>query len=76
MRRLLNLPSEVVAERAGISTSTVGRIEAGSPGVALGAALSVARVLTLLDPLVDATDPYATDLGRMRADQMLPKRIR
>jgi transcriptional regulator with XRE-family HTH domain len=76
MRRLLNLPAEVVAERAGISTSTLTRIESGSPGVALGAALSVARVLTLLDPLLDATDPYSTDLGRMRADQLLPKRIR
>lgn len=76
MRRLLDLPAAVVAERAGISTATLSRIEAGQPGVAVGSVLAVARALTLLDPLVAATDPYSTDIGRLRADQALPKRIR
>jgi hypothetical protein len=30
----------------------------------------------VLDAIVTATDPYETDLGRARADERLPKRVR
>jgi len=33
-------------------------------------------VLGQLDRLVEALDPYGTDLGRARADQVLPTRVR
>lgn len=75
-RRLLGLPAQVVAERAGISVSTLSRLENGDTGVGLAAFLNVAGALGVRDALVTATDPYETDLGRARADQALPKRIR
>jgi hypothetical protein len=33
-------------------------------------------VLGVLDLLVPALDPYETELGRARADQALPQRVR
>ena len=38
--------------------------------------LNVLRALGRLDDAVTALDPYETDLGRARADQVLPKRVR
>ncbi|MEH0110514.1 helix-turn-helix transcriptional regulator [Tersicoccus sp. MR15.9] len=75
-RKLLGLTAEQVAERAGISRETLRRIEHGDPGVNFAAVLSVSRGLGLLDRIVTATDPYETDLGRARADQALPQRVR
>jgi hypothetical protein len=37
--------------------------------------LRVARVLGVLDNLVAALDPYATDLGRLRSQEALPERV-
>jgi transcriptional regulator with XRE-family HTH domain len=75
-RKLQGLTAAQVAERAGIARSTLRRIETGDAGVNLRAFLSVARALGLLNALVTATDPYETDLGRARADEVLPKRVR
>ena len=65
-----------VAERADISRDTLRRLEHGDPGVSLGTVLGVARALGALDRVVDALDPYQTDLGRARAASALPKRVR
>ncbi|MFB2554265.1 helix-turn-helix domain-containing protein [Herbiconiux liangxiaofengii] len=75
-RKLQTLTAAELAERAGISRSTMSKIEHGDPGVSIGAVLSVARALGVLDALVGSTDPYTTDLGRARADQALPERVR
>ncbi|WP_106126076.1 helix-turn-helix domain-containing protein [Pseudosporangium ferrugineum] len=75
-RKLHGLTAVQVAERAGISRNTLRRIETGDPGVSFEAFLGVARALGVLDALVAATDPYETDLGRARADEVLPKRVR
>lgn len=75
-RKLQSLTVVQVAERAGIDRKTVSKIEQGDPGVRFEAVLRVARALGILDAIVTATDPYETDLGRMRADQALPKRVR
>jgi len=75
-RKLLRLTLEQVADRAGISVSTLRRIEKGDGGVSFQAVLSTARALGILDSIVNATDPYETSFGRARADQILPKRVR
>ena len=75
-RKLQGLTAAQVAERAGIARNTLRRIEVGDAGVNLQAFLSVARALGVLDAIVAATDPYETDLGRARADEILPKRVR
>ncbi len=75
-RKLLGLTAEDVAERAGVARSTYRRLETGELGVSMETYLNVLRVLGQLDQVVDAIDPYETDLGRARADQRLPERVR
>lgn len=75
-RKLLGLTAAQVAERAGIARGTLFKIESGDPGVGLGSFLKVARALGVLDSVVRSTDPYETDLGRVRAEETLPKRVR
>jgi len=74
-RRMLDLTSQQVADRAGISRTTLSKLENGG-SVGYGAFLSVARALGIIDQVLDATDPWNSDLGRMRANQNLPQRVR
>lgn len=74
-RKLLGLTMKMVAERARISERTLRNLEAGQ-GAGLDVTLSVLHVLGMLDRMVDATDPYATDVGRLRAMEQLPERVR
>ena len=74
-RKLRRLTVEEVAERAGVGRTTVMRLEAGG-GSTLENVLRVARALGVLDLLTKAVDPYATDVGRLRADEALPQRVR
>jgi len=75
-RKLQSLTVEQVAQRAGVSRNTVGRLERGEATVGLDVLLRVLRALGQLDALVKALDPYETDFGRARADQVLPQRVR
>lgn len=75
-RRLRGLTATEVAARAGISRSTLTKIEAGAGGTSVENVLRVARVLGILDPVVAAFDPYSSDVGRLRADERLPVRVR
>lgn len=75
-RRLQNITGEQLAERAGVSRATISKLEHGDLGVGLGVVLEVFRALGQLDALVAATDPYETDLGRIRSVQAIPKRVR
>lgn len=74
-RKLLNLTAQMVAERAGISTPTLLKLERGG-GAGLDATLAVLRVLGMLDAMVASTDPYATDRGQLLAGEHLPQRVR
>jgi transcriptional regulator with XRE-family HTH domain len=74
-RRLRRLTAAQVADRAGLSRHTVMRLENGE-GASLENVLRVARALGVLDALVDALDPYATDVGRLRSQETLPQRVR
>ncbi len=74
-RLLSRLTAVEVADRAGLHPNTVLRLEAGG-GATLENVLRVARALGILETVVKAFDPYETDLGRMRADERLPSRVR
>lgn len=74
-RKLRQLTAVQVADRAGISRYTVMRLEGGE-GASMENLLRVARALGVLDLLAAALDPYATDLGRLRAQELLPERVR
>jgi transcriptional regulator with XRE-family HTH domain len=75
-RKLQRLTAAQVADRAGIHVNTLRSLEHGDGSVSLENTLRVARALGLLDKLAIALDPYATDVGRLRADERLPERVR
>lgn len=75
-RKLLRLTAEELAERAGVSAPTLRRIETGNPGVSFESLARVLLIIGELESVVDATNPYASDLGRARAGQALPDRVR
>jgi transcriptional regulator with XRE-family HTH domain len=74
-RRLRHLTAAQVADRAGVSRHTVMRIESGA-GASLESVLRVARALGVLDQVASALDPFATDVGRLRSEEALPRRVR
>ena len=75
-RKLDNLTSQQLADKAAVSRATISRLENGDPKVSFETFLNVCRALSSLDAVVEATDPYETDYGRVRADQVLPQRVR
>lgn len=74
-RKLRGLTEMQLAERADISRGTVSNLEKGE-SVSLETLLRVTRVLGVLDQLTDALDPLKSDIGRLRADERLPRRVR
>ena len=70
-----NLSAEIIAERAGISRTTLWAIEKGSSSVAIGAYASVLHALNGMDAdlLLVAKDD---ELGRQLQDISLRKRAR
>ena len=74
-RRQQRVTVELLADRAGISVPTIRRLLREGAG-SLENYLRVARVLGLLDTAVSASDPLNTDIGRLRADEDTPKRVR
>ncbi|PZS04811.1 MAG: transcriptional regulator [Pseudonocardiales bacterium] len=75
-RKLQRLPQRIVAARAGVALSTLQRVEHGDLGVSLETLLRVARALGRLDSIETCLDPLDTDLGRLRAAETLPLRVR
>lgn len=75
-RRMLGLTSEEMADKASVSRDTISRLENGDPSVSMSTFLAVLRACSILDLVEDATDPYQSDLGRARADQLIPQRVR
>ena len=75
-RRLRGLTQAQLAERAGLSRDTLTRLEHGDGGVSTENLLRILRALGILDGVSAALDPYASDLGRLRSEEDLPRRVR
>lgn len=75
-RRLRGLTQAQLAERAGVSRGVARRLEAGDGGVSLENALRILRALGVAELVSDALDPLNSDIGRLRAGQELPERVR
>lgn len=75
-RKLRGLTQAQLASRAGLNRDTIVRLEKGEGGVSLENLLLVLRALGLQDLLPQALDPYESDIGRLRADERLPQRVR
>lgn len=65
-----------LAIRAGVSVSTLGRLEKGDAGVAVGALADVLVALSLIERLADLVDVRTDALGLALSEQQLPKRGR
>ncbi len=75
-RKLRGLTQAQVADRAGVGANTVRRLEDGEGGVSLENTLRILRALGVMDALLSALDPYESDIGRLRSDERLPRRVR
>ena len=74
-RRQQRITLELLAEHANLSVPTVRRLLNEGAGT-FENFLRVARILGLLQGVEDATDPLNTPIGRARAEQDVPKRVR
>lgn len=75
-RKLRGLTQAQLADRAGISRAALGRLEHGGEGVSLETFLRVLRALGVLETAIKAVDPYESDIGRLRSEEELPRRVR
>lgn len=75
-RKLRGLTQAQVADRADVSRSTLQRLERGDGAISLENTLRILRALGVLDGVAQALDPYESDVGRLRADEQLPQRVR
>jgi transcriptional regulator with XRE-family HTH domain len=75
-RKLQRLTAAQVAERAGISRDTLRAIEQGKGTSSTESLLRVLRIIGILDDVIASSDPYQTDVGRLRAEEILPRRVR
>jgi transcriptional regulator with XRE-family HTH domain len=75
-RKLRGLTQAQLADRSGVSRGTLIRLEAGDGGISVENMLRVLRALGILDSVPAALDPHRSDVGRLRSDEQLPKRVR
>lgn len=75
-RRRRRIGTKLMAERAGISRTTLRKIETGEPGVSLGNYVTVLFILGMVDRVSDLADIANDTLGHDLEEELLPKRIR
>lgn len=74
-RRQQRITVELLANRANLSIPTVRKILNEGEGT-FENFLRVARILGFLGGVVEATNPLNTGIGRIRAEEDVPKRVR
>jgi DNA-binding XRE family transcriptional regulator len=70
------ISTAMMAARAGISRTTLNKIEKGDPGVAMGSYVAVLFVLGLLTRFGELADVKHDQTGLALDEDNLPKRIR
>lgn len=75
-RKLRGLTQAQLADRADVARTTIQRLENGDGGISVENLLRVLRALGLLETIPRALDPFETDVGRLRSDESLPRRVR
>ena len=75
-RRRRRIPTALLAERALISRTTLGKVERGDAGTSVGAYATVLFVLGMLDRLAALADAGQDALGLALEEERLPQRIR
>ena len=75
-RRRHRITIKLMAERAGVSPKTIGKIERGDPTTSIGGYASVLFVLGLTERLAGLADPAHDLTGRRLDEEKLPQRVR
>lgn len=75
-RKRRRLTVQLLADRALISPTTLGKIERGDPGTAIGFYASVLMVLGLAHRLGTLADAAHDEMGLALAEEQLPQRVR
>lgn len=75
-RRRRRITIELMAERAGVSRATIGKIERGDPTTSIGGYSAVLFVLGMTERLSDLMDAAHDLTGRQLDEEKLPKRVR
>jgi DNA-binding XRE family transcriptional regulator len=75
-RRRRRITIELMAQRAGLSRTTIGKIEKGDPTTSMGGYASVLFVLGMEDRLSNLVDSVHDLVGRRLEDEKLPQRVR
>jgi transcriptional regulator with XRE-family HTH domain len=75
-RRRQHIPMEIMADRVGVSRSTLARVERGDATVAIGIYTMVLSILGMLHRVLHLADASADVIGAELADEALPKRVR
>lgn len=70
------ISTEIMAERASISRTTLYKVERGDVSVSLGTYATILFVLGMIDRLGNIADLTHDSLGRQLDEDRLPKRIR
>lgn len=76
MRKIQGLTAQVLADRAGITRTTLRNLERGEGSPRIEALLAVLRVLGLSTQVVAAADPLTTEIGRLHAGRANRQRVR
>jgi transcriptional regulator with XRE-family HTH domain len=75
-RKRRRIPMWLSAERAGLSRTTLTKIEKGDEGVSFGSYAKVLFVMGMIKRLADLADPTFDLLGLELEAENLPQRIR
>jgi transcriptional regulator with XRE-family HTH domain len=75
-RRRRRITIQLMAERANVSRSTIGKIEKGDPTASMGAYAAVLFVFGMTERLSDLVDAVYDLTGRQLIDEHLPLRVR
>ena len=75
-RRRRRISTQMMADRAFISRTTLNKVERGDAGVAMGIYATVLFILGMSDRLKDLAELQYDQVGRILEEEFLPKRIR
>lgn len=70
------LTMALVEERAGITHTTLSKVEKGDAGVSIGIYAKVMFVLGLIDNIYNLAEPDNDTVGKVYDKENLPKRVR
>lgn len=75
-RRRRRITIQLMAERAGVSRATIGKIEKGDSTTSIGGYAAVLFSLGMIDRLGNLIDAAHDLTGRRLEDERLPQRVR